>query len=118
MRIVRGMAGFLVAIPAWVLATLIVGYRRFVTPYTPQTCRFYPTCSAYGLTAIRTHGALKGTALTVWRVLRCHPWTAGGVDHVPPHGHWRAPVDPDPRRPESAEPHPMIGSPLPPPTGA
>jgi putative membrane protein insertion efficiency factor len=93
--VVRRAARFVVGIPAWLLAGLIVGYRRYVTPFTPATCRYYPTCSAYGLTAIRTHGAAKGTVLTAWRVLRCHPWTRGGVDHVPLRGHWRAPTDRD-----------------------
>jgi uncharacterized protein len=106
----RRAAGVVVSIPARILAGLIVGYRRFITPYTPQTCRFYPTCSSYGLTAIRTHGALKGTLLTSWRVLRCHPWTPGGVDHVPPRGHWHAPTETTER--------PLVGPPLTPPTGA
>jgi hypothetical protein len=64
-------------------------YQRFITPYTPASCRHYPTCSAYAVTALRTRGALVGTALTVWRVLRCNPWSAGGIDYVPPKGHWR-----------------------------
>jgi uncharacterized protein len=93
--LLRRAARFVVALPAWLLAGLIVGYRRYVTPFTPATCRYYPTCSSYGLAAIRTHGAVKGTVLTVWRVLRCNPWTRGGVDHVPPHGRWRAPADPE-----------------------
>jgi putative membrane protein insertion efficiency factor len=117
----RATAGLL-AVPAWLLAGLIVGYRRFITPYTPRTCRFYPTCSSYGLTAVRTHGALKGTVLTAWRVLRCHPWSPGGVDHVPPHGRWRSQPEPDEtaehRGSAAAEPHPVTGSALPPPTGA
>lgn len=117
MTAVRRAAALIVAVPAWVLAGLIVGYRRYITPYTPRTCRFYPTCSSYGLTAIRTHGALKGTLLTTWRVLRCHPWTPGGVDHVPPHGHWRSPVEPE-QTAESAGSPGSLGSPLTPPTGA
>ncbi len=64
-------------------------YQRFITPYTPASCRHYPTCSTYAVTALRTRGALVGTALTVWRVLRCNPWSAGGIDYVPPKGHWR-----------------------------
>jgi putative membrane protein insertion efficiency factor len=47
-------------------------------------CRFHPTCSEYAVRAIRGHGALKGAALGVWRVLRCSPLSGGGVDHVPP----------------------------------
>ena len=47
-------------------------------------CRFYPSCSDFGAEAIRTHGAIRGTGLAVWRILRCGPFTRGGVDHVPP----------------------------------
>jgi putative membrane protein insertion efficiency factor len=61
-------------------------YQRFITPYTPATCRYYPTCSAYAVTALRTHGALIGTGLTIWRILRCNPWSSGGIDRVPARG--------------------------------
>lgn len=74
---------------AWLLILPIRFYQRFITPYTPATCRYYPTCSAYAVGALRTHGAVKGLALTVWRVLRCNPWSSGGVDKVPPRGFWR-----------------------------
>ncbi len=47
-------------------------------------CRYYPSCSTFALGAIRVHGPLRGAALAVGRVLRCHPWSAGGIDHVPP----------------------------------
>jgi putative membrane protein insertion efficiency factor len=118
MNPVRQAVRFVVALPGWLLAGLIVGYRRYITPFTPATCRFYPTCSSYGLTAIRTHGAVKGTVLTGWRVLRCHPWTRGGVDHVPPHGHWRAPADAelDPSAPPVTTDSTAV--PTAPPTGA
>jgi putative membrane protein insertion efficiency factor len=72
-----------------VLTGLIVGYRRFVSPLLGPRCRFYPSCSAYGLEAIQTHGAGKGTVLTVARICRCNPWNAGGVDHVPERGSWK-----------------------------
>ncbi len=49
----------------------------------PPRCRFYPSCSSYGLEAIRLHGALKGSYLTIRRLLKCHPFHEGGVDHVP-----------------------------------
>ena len=68
---------------AWPLLAVIAFYRRFITPYTPPTCRFYPTCSAYGLEAIQLHGPLKGTGLTIWRILRCQPFSEGGFDPVP-----------------------------------
>ncbi|CAN5920103.1 hypothetical protein BH23ACT10_BH23ACT10_05120 [soil metagenome] len=49
----------------------------------PQRCRFYPSCSAYGITAVGRHGALRGGWMAVRRLGRCHPWNPGGVDHVP-----------------------------------
>jgi len=69
-----------------VLIAPIRFYQRFITPYTPATCRYYPTCSAYAVTALRTHGAVIGTGLTIWRLLRCNPWSSGGIDHVPAKG--------------------------------
>ncbi len=74
------------SLPALVLIAPIRFYQRFITPYTPATCRYYPTCSAYAVTALRTRGALVGSLLTVWRLLRCNPWSEGGVDHVPATG--------------------------------
>ena len=65
------------------LIWLILGYQRFVSPMRPPTCRYYPSCSAYAVTALRRFGPVKGTWLAVKRLLRCHPWTPGGVDHVP-----------------------------------
>ena len=56
--------------PAKVLIAPIRFYQRFITPYTPATCVYYPTCSAYAVTALRTHGAIVGTGLTIWRLLR------------------------------------------------
>lgn len=58
-------------------------YRRFISPCKPPCCRYYPTCSAYAVRAVEKHGAVKGSVLAVWRILRCNPWSRGGVDHVP-----------------------------------
>jgi conserved hypothetical protein YidD len=66
------------------LKAAIVFYRRFISPLKPPTCRFHPTCSAYALEAIETHGALRGGWLAVRRILRCHPFHPGGFDPVPP----------------------------------
>ncbi|MGQ0575946.1 MAG: membrane protein insertion efficiency factor YidD [Pseudonocardia sp.] len=75
---------------ARVLLGLLAGYRRWISPALPPTCRFYPTCSAYAVTAVRTHGAVWGFWLTARRLLRCGPWHPGGVDHVPPRGERRS----------------------------
>ena len=61
----------------------IVLYQRFVSPMRPPTCRYYPSCSQYALTAIQRFGPVPGTWLALKRLVRCHPWTPGGVDHVP-----------------------------------
>ncbi|AIK38524.1 membrane protein insertion efficiency factor YidD [Bacillus pseudomycoides] len=58
-------------------------YQKFISPMTPPTCRFYPTCSHYGLEAFQKHGAFKGFWLTLKRILKCHPFHPGGFDPVP-----------------------------------
>lgn len=66
------------------LVWLVRAYQLVLSPLTPATCRFYPSCSAYAVTALTRHGLFRGTWLAVRRLGRCHPWTPGGVDHVPP----------------------------------
>jgi putative membrane protein insertion efficiency factor len=56
-------------------------YQKFISPAFAPRCKYYPSCSSYALTAIQSHG-LKGVALATWRVLRCNPWSHGGVDYV------------------------------------
>lgn len=68
----------------WLLVAVVRAYQIVVSPFLGQTCRYYPSCSAYAVTALETHGALRGTWLAVRRLGRCHPWAPGGVDHVPP----------------------------------
>lgn len=65
------------------LLTLIDGYRRFIGPFLGSHCRFHPSCSAFALEAIESHGAAHGSWLTIRRLLRCHPFTPGGCDPVP-----------------------------------
>jgi putative membrane protein insertion efficiency factor len=67
-----------------VLIAPIEAYRRWISPALPPRCRFYPSCSAYALEALRTHGPVAGMLLAGWRVMRCHPFHPGGYDPVPP----------------------------------
>ncbi|MFT4011468.1 MAG: membrane protein insertion efficiency factor YidD [Nocardioidaceae bacterium] len=66
-----------------VLIWLLKAYRFAISPLYGQVCRYHPTCSAYALEAVTQHGALRGSYLAARRVLRCHPWAAGGYDPVP-----------------------------------
>lgn len=59
-------------------------YRKFISPLTPPSCRFYPTCSQYALDALEEHGALRGSWLAAKRICKCHPFHPGGIDPVPP----------------------------------
>jgi len=65
------------------LLVLIRAYQRFISPYTPPSCRFSPSCSSYAAEAIARHGPWRGARLAVRRLLRCHPWNPGGYDPVP-----------------------------------
>lgn len=61
----------------------ILAWRRVVSPLYGPVCRFYPSCSAYGLISVQRFGLVRGGAATAWRVLRCNPWARGGIDDVP-----------------------------------
>ena len=74
---------FLWNLPRNVLILFLKAYRKVISPLYGQVCRFFPSCSAYALEAVTVHGAVKGSWLAVCRLGRCHPWNAGGVDHVP-----------------------------------
>ena len=69
--------------PRNVVALLIRGYQRFISPVLPPSCRFAPSCSQYGLEAVQRYGAIRGGWLAIRRVARCHPWNPGGYDPVP-----------------------------------
>jgi len=66
------------------LVLLLRAYQLLLSPMLGQRCRFYPSCSHYAVEAIQTHGAARGSWLTVRRLGKCHPWHAGGLDPVPP----------------------------------
>jgi putative membrane protein insertion efficiency factor len=57
-------------------------YQLLVSPLFPATCKYHPSCSQYAIDAIRKHGPLKGSVKAVWRLLRCNPWSRGGVDYA------------------------------------
>jgi uncharacterized protein len=65
------------------LQAILSGYKRWVSPALPVACRFVPTCSEYALEAVERHGAMRGSMLAGWRLLRCHPLCRGGHDPVP-----------------------------------
>lgn len=65
------------------LIALIKAYKYLISPLLGPRCRFYPSCSSYGLEAIQLHGATKGSYLTLRRLLKCHPFHEGGIDPVP-----------------------------------
>ena len=67
----------------WLLLLPIYFYKVAISPLTPPSCRYTPSCSTYAVEAIRKHGPLKGIYLAVRRILRCHPWGGSGYDPVP-----------------------------------
>lgn len=66
-----------------ILKFFIKLYRKFISPLLPNACRFTPTCSEYAIEAIDKFGAIRGSILALWRVLRCNPFSRGGLDPVP-----------------------------------
>ncbi len=69
------MRGFLILV--------VRGYQLWISPLLPGACRYYPTCSAYAVEALRRHGAINGSWLAIRRITRCHPFRSGGYDPVP-----------------------------------
>ena len=67
----------------WLACAPIILYRLILSPLLPRACRFHPSCSAYALGSLRTHGVLRGGWLALMRLLRCHPFHPGGVDPIP-----------------------------------
>ena len=82
-------------LPALLLIGVFRLWQVLASPTYGQTCRFYPSCSAYGVAAVRTHGAVRGGWLTLRRIARCHPWNPGGYDPVPSTGRTASPAGHD-----------------------
>ncbi|MFW7415356.1 membrane protein insertion efficiency factor YidD [Demequina sp. SO4-18] len=82
----HSLARAVASVPRLLLVGLIRLYQLTVSPLLGPRCKYYPSCSHYGLEAVRTHGAMRGFVLASWRVLRCNPWSNGGVDDVPAKG--------------------------------
>lgn len=79
----RSILNHISKILVWLLSLPIVSYQRCISPFTPPSCRFTPTCSEYARQALKKHGPIKGLALAIWRILRCNPWGGSGYDPVP-----------------------------------
>lgn len=73
---------FIWLIPRNAVIAFLLGYRKVISPLYGDVCRYHPTCSAYGLGQIQQRGVWFGSVLTIWRILRCNPWSAGGIDPV------------------------------------
>jgi putative membrane protein insertion efficiency factor len=69
-------------IPRNLLIVPIVLWRKLISPLYGNVCRYYPSCSTYGLAAVQRFGIVRGVPMTVWRIARCNPWSKGGVDDV------------------------------------
>ncbi|WP_349638576.1 membrane protein insertion efficiency factor YidD [Saxibacter everestensis] len=76
------MINRLLRAPRYPFVWLLMAYRTVISPLYGNVCRYYPSCSAYALDAFAVHGVFKGFFMTAWRLLRCNPWSKGGVDHV------------------------------------
>ncbi len=98
----------------WMPVAVIRSYQKAISPLLPPACRFHPTCSQYAIDALRGRGLLLGALLTLWRVVRCNPWSAGGHEPVPLGPRRLAPggnaacCDAAHNPPNSGEPHPRL----------
>lgn len=82
-ELAQGVWGPLRKAAASLFIVFIKAWRTLISPLYGQVCAYYPSCSAYGLEAVTVHGLVKGSGLTAWRILRCNPFSHGGIDHVP-----------------------------------
>jgi hypothetical protein len=79
---------YLFLLPRNLLVGFMLLYRRLISPLYGNVCRYYPSCSAYALGSFQQKGVVLGIPMTVWRVLRCNPWSDGGIDDVKPGSGW------------------------------
>lgn len=70
-------------LPRNAAVSFIKGWRAIISPLYGNVCRYHPSCSAYGLGAVQQYGLVRGGAMALWRILRCNPWSRGGIDDVP-----------------------------------
>ena len=80
-RVLRGLRA-LVRTPAYVAIAVVYVYRFTLSPLVGGSCKYHPSCSRYAIDALREYGAVRGSILAGWRLLRCNPWSHGGVDRV------------------------------------
>ena len=79
-----GRVLYMMGLPlTWALVLPILFYQKCITPFTPPSCRFTPTCSEYARQALLKYGPIKGLLLALWRILLCNPWGGSGYDPVP-----------------------------------
>ncbi|MGX5697400.1 membrane protein insertion efficiency factor YidD [Agromyces soli] len=78
----RSFARFVLLLPRNAGVLVLRGYRAAISPLYGDVCRYYPSCSAYGLGSVQQRGLVVGSVLTAWRIVRCNPWTPGGIDEV------------------------------------
>lgn len=79
----KSVVSFFLLAPRNICVVILRVYRAVISPLYGDVCRYYPSCSAYTLRAIQEYGVIRGSAMGAWRIARCHPWAAGGVDDVP-----------------------------------
>jgi uncharacterized protein len=94
-------------LPTRVLLALIALYQRWISPGLPRRCKYYPTCSHYAVEAIRELGPVRGSIVACWRLLRCNPLSAGGIDDLEDRTLFRGAA-----RSERADRRPPIGAPV------
>ena len=84
------LAMWLVLLPRNILIAPVLLWRKLISPLYGNICRYYPSCSSYGLQSLQNRGLIVGVPATAWRILRCNPWSSGGVDEVKEAPSWIA----------------------------